>query len=132
VGRLRALPSRAMTALNEAERDCVRRYRAMLEKRLGDRLVTVRLFGSAVRGDMWPPSSPMHSDIDLLVVTRGEIPKAEREELLGATYPLYLECGRQLSPQFFSERRLADPGEARTTAFLDRVQAEGVEVTLAC
>ncbi len=57
--------------LTELERDGMERYRALLRERLGERLVEIRLFGSAARGDMWAAHWPMHSDIDLLVVTRG-------------------------------------------------------------
>jgi hypothetical protein len=35
-----------------------------------------------------------------------------------------IERGRQLSPHFFSEERLADPGGDRTREFLDRVADE--------
>src|SRR5881392_1840288 len=111
--------------LTESERDCLARYCALLAARLPD-LVAVRMFGSAARGDMWPAHSPMHSDIDLLVVTRSEVPEEMREELLNQTYPLYLECGRQLSPVFFTEARLAAPGEA--AELVERVGAEGVDV----
>jgi predicted nucleotidyltransferase len=86
------------------------------------------MFGSAARGDMWASHTPMNSDIDLLVVTRGDVPEAEQEELLNATYPLYLECGRQLSPHFFSERRLAEPESERTRMFLARVEPEALRV----
>jgi predicted nucleotidyltransferase len=79
------------------------RYCALLRERLGERLVGIRLVGSAARGDMWPAHSPMHSDIDLLVVTRGEVPEEVQEELVNGTYPLFLECGRQMSPQFRDE-----------------------------
>ena len=79
------------------------RYCALLRERLGERLVEIRLVGSAGRGDMWPAHSPMHSDIDLLVVTRGEVPEEVQEELVNGTYPLFLECGRQMSPQFRDE-----------------------------
>jgi predicted nucleotidyltransferase len=119
---------RAVASLKETERGCLDRYCALLRERLGDRLVEVRMFGSAARGDMWPRHSPMNSDIDLLVVTRGDLREAEQDELLNETYPLYLECGRQLSPHFFSESRLAAPESARTRAFLDRIEAETVSV----
>src|ERR671928_996779 len=109
--------------LTETERDCLDRYCALLARRLPD-LVVVRMFGSAARGDMWPAHSPMHSDIDLLVVTRDEVPEPRRDELLDETYPLYLECGRQLSPHFFSERRLAAPESERTREFLERIAGE--------
>jgi predicted nucleotidyltransferase len=86
------------------------------------------MFGSAARGDMWPPGSPMHSDIDLLVITRDGVSEADREDLLNETYPLYLECGRQLSPHFFSERRLAAPEDDRTRAFLASIGGDAVVV----
>jgi hypothetical protein len=86
------------------------------------------MFGSAARADMWPRRSPMHSDIDLLVVTREEIAAAEQEELVNETYPLYLECGRQLSPAFFGEARLADPPDERTREFLAQIAGELIEV----
>jgi predicted nucleotidyltransferase len=79
------------------------RYRALLRERLGERLVEIRLFDSAARGDMWAAHWPMHSDIDLLVVTRGAISEEMQDELVDETYPLFLECGRQLSPQFRDE-----------------------------
>lgn len=47
---------------------------------------------------------------------------------MNETYPFYLECGRQLSPQFFSEERLAEPECERTRAFLERVEADAVTV----
>ena len=110
-----------MAALTEAERDCLERYMALLAARLGDRLAEIRMFGSAARGDMWNTHSPMHSDVDLLVVTTEAVPEGEQEDLLNETYPLYLECGRQMSTHFFSEQRLADPGDERTCGFLERI-----------
>ena len=118
----------AMPSLNDSEHDCLRRYCALLEERLGDRLVAVRMFGSAARGDMWSATSAMRSDIDLLVITREEVPAEEQEVLLNDTYPLYLECGRQLSPHFFSERRISEPESEHTRAFLDRIEADAVAV----
>ena len=114
--------------LGAAERACLSRYLILLADRLGDRLVSVRMFGSAARGDMWPASSPMHSDVDLLVLTRGELPAGVQESLVDETYPLYLECGRQLSPHFFSERRLAAPEDERTREFLRGVEPDAVRV----
>ena len=117
-----------MAVLNESERDCLRRYCVVLHERLGSRLTQVRMFGSAARGDMWPERSPMHSDIDLLVVTRDDVDDAEQEDLLNETYPLYLECGRQLSPHFFSARRLASADDERTVHVLARAAADAVTV----
>jgi predicted nucleotidyltransferase len=113
-----------MAELTDAERDCLARYCDLLAERLGGRLVDVRMFGSAARGDMWGAHSPMHSDVDLLVVTREPVDEREQEDLCNETYPLYLECGRQLSPHFFSEARLAAPGDERTREFLERIAPE--------
>jgi hypothetical protein len=104
----------------------VDRFYALLEKRLGQRLVEVRMFGSAARGDMWPAHSPMHSDIDLLVVMSDEPSATEQEDLIDETYPMFLECGRQISPHFFSERRLKAPGDEGTRDFLQRMSRDAV------
>ena len=116
-----------MASLTGTERACLARYCELLAERLHG-LVEVRMFGSAARGDMWPPGSPMHSDVDLLVVTREPVPEQEQEALLNATYPLYLECGRQLSPHFFSRARLAAPESERTRAFLAGIGADVIVV----
>jgi predicted nucleotidyltransferase len=110
-----------MAGLDEREWGCLREYCELLSHRLGDRLVEVRIFGSAARGDMWPRHAPQHSDIDLLVVTRDAVDEAEAEALLNETYLLYLECGRQLSPQFFTQERLLAPPDERTREFLTSI-----------
>jgi ribosomal protein S18 acetylase RimI-like enzyme len=115
-------------ALGAQERTCLARYLILLAERLGDDLISVRMFGSAARGDMWPASSPMHSDVDLLVLTRRAVPADVQEALLDETYPLYLECGRQLSPQFVPRARLDAPRDERDRAFFAQVAADGSDV----
>jgi predicted nucleotidyltransferase len=115
-------------ALAPLERECLVRYLSLLAARLGDRLLEVRLFGSAARGDMWPAHSPMHSDVDLLVITEDEVDQAEQEALINETYPLFLESGRQLSPHFFARRRLAEPPDDRTREFLREIERDGARV----
>jgi predicted nucleotidyltransferase len=129
VARVTRLRSRRMASLTDQERDCLDRYCALLRRALGAELVEVRMFGSAARGDMWPPDSPMHSDIDLLVITRVAVGEADRMRLLDETYPLYLECGRQLSPHFFDEDRLAAPRDERTRIFLERIAPDAIVVS---
>ena len=115
--------------LSEAERDCVRRYLALLRDRLGPELQRVVLFGSAARGDMWDAGSPMHSDIDLLVVTRTQLDETVVEELVNETYPLYLECGRQIGPQVRTEASLQGQDE-RSRAFAENIARDGVELEI--
>lgn len=117
-----------MAVLAEPELHCLRRYIALLQERLSDGLIEVRMFGSAARGDMWPDGSPMHSDIDLLVITREEIGDAEQDALVNETYPLFLECGRQLSPHFFGRRRLDQPPDDRTRQFLLQIEPDALRV----
>lgn len=117
-----------MAKLTELERDCLGRYLLLLRERLGSRLVEVRMFGSAARDEMWPPSSPMHSDVDLLVVTHDVLTEAEEEDLVNETYPLFLECGRQLSPHFYSERQLTEPDTDRMRAFVADIAPDVVVV----
>lgn len=74
---------------------------------------------------MWPAHSPMRSDIDLLVLTHKPLDSAVTEELVNATYPLFLECGRQISPQFWTVERFTAPESDRASAFVERVRAEG-------
>ena len=118
----------ALRHLSAQERDCLRRYCDLLRERLGDRLERLVLFGSAARGDMWPPASPMHSDIDLLVVTHDPVPEREEEELVNETYALYLECGRQIGPQFRTAGQLAEPQNDRAAEFAANMERDGVEL----
>jgi predicted nucleotidyltransferase len=107
--------------LSPAERDCLARYLTMLADTLGDRLVAVWLFGSAARGDAWWPGMPIRSDVDLVVVTREPVAEPLQEELVNATYPLFLECGRQIGPQFRTTRELeAEP----PTPFLENFRRD--------
>jgi predicted nucleotidyltransferase len=92
--------------LDRAEHDCVDRYVDALARELGDRLEEVWLFGSAARGDMWADFWPMRSDVDLLVITAEPLSERTQDRLLALTYPLFLECGRQISPAFRTRRQL--------------------------
>lgn len=115
----------SLAHLSDTERGCLRRYLASLEAQLGWNLVRVWLFGSAARGDMWSGRMPMHSDIDLLVLTEEPLPPEQVDELINETYPLYLEAGRQLAPQVWTAARFDAPDGERSRAFVERVRAEG-------
>lgn len=111
--------------LDARERDCLQRYVTTVAEQLGANLVQVWLFGSAARGDMWSDTWPQHSDIDLLVLTNDPTDSAEREHLINETYPLFLECGRQIVSQFQTTTWFATPEDERQRDFVARVQSEG-------
>lgn len=125
------LDARPLVHLSEPERAAVLRYVRLLRERLGAGVEEIRLFGSAARGDMWSPRMPIHSDIDLLVVTREPASGETIEVLVDATYPLFLACGRQISPQFRTSAELREPTSDRAREFAGRVAAEGRRIHLA-
>jgi predicted nucleotidyltransferase len=96
-----------LPVLGEAERSCLERYLDTLVATLGDRLLEVSVFGSVARGEWWPLGMPIRSDLDLLVLTDAQVPQGEIDALVDATLPLFLECGRQLGPQFRTRDGLA-------------------------
>ena len=65
--------------------------------------MAAQVFGSVARAEAWPAGMPIRSDLDLLVLTRRELSPAEKDELVDLTYPLFLECGRQISPAIARE-----------------------------
>jgi predicted nucleotidyltransferase len=112
--------------LSETERDCLERYLRVLEEALGDELEEVWVFGSVARGESWPAGMRIRSDLDLLVVTRGILAGALEQELVDATYPLFLESGRQIGPTFWSRERLEHPPDERAQRFLANVRPEAI------
>lgn len=83
------------------------------------------MFGSVARGESWPPGMPIRSDLDLLVICDTPLSEERIEELVNATFSLFLECGRQLGPQFRTREGLADPKGA---AFLANVKRDGTTI----
>lgn len=108
-----------LAVLTETERACLDRYIELLVARLGDELVEIVVFGSVARGESWPAGMPIRSDLDLLVRTRAELPQDQKHALFDETYPLFLECGRQISPAI-----VAEPSESLAAA----VESDGVRV----
>lgn len=116
--------------LSPPERDCLLRYCALLRERLAGSLLRLVPFGSAARGDMWDAGSPMHSDIDLLVVTAEALRPEAADRLVNETYPLYLECGRQIGPRFRSAGELSQPRGERAAAFAENLARDGVDLAV--
>ena len=115
-----------LAVLTATERACLDRYVAAVRERLGGELVGVWVFGSVARGERWPAGMPIRSDLDLLVVTRSRVGAELEQELLDATLPLFLECGRQIGPQFRTLEWLAAPPDERTAQFLAEVRRDAV------
>jgi predicted nucleotidyltransferase len=99
-----------LAILTEAERRTLDAYVELLRERLGERVVSVRIFGSVARGESWPRGMPIRSDLDLLVLVREPLEPALEQELIDATYPLFLESGRVIGPLFRTpEQHAASP-----------------------
>lgn len=108
-----------------SERACVERFANLLRERIAGKLHEVWLIGSFARGDMWSSRFPVNSDIDLLVLTLEPLSTELQDDLVNETYPLYLECGRQISPQFRSIAEFENPETAVGLEFRRQVHAEG-------
>jgi predicted nucleotidyltransferase len=103
------------------------RYLDEVASALGDDLRRVVVFGSVARGESWPQGMPIRSDLDLLIVVQAPVADEHIQHLLDATFPLYLECGRQISPQFRTEEHL-EADDERAAVFRDRVARDGVTI----
>jgi predicted nucleotidyltransferase len=108
--------------LNDVERRTLDAYVETLRGRLGDGLLAVRVFGSVARGESWPAGMPIRSDLDLLVLVAAPLSDAEEQALVDATLPLFLESGRQLSPQFRT------PAQHEGSPSREAIDADAVEV----
>jgi len=108
--------------LTDTEQRTLDAYAAILREKLGDRLLALRIFGSVARGEAWPAGMPIRSDLDLLVLVSTPLEQAEERALVDATLPLFLESGRQISPQFRTpEQHAASPSR-------EAIDADAVEV----
>ena len=121
-----ALIATELPVLSTAERACLDRYVARLREVLGADLEGVWVFGSVARGERWPSRMPIRSDVDLLVVTSKPADAATADALIDETYPLFLECGRQIGPQFRTSAWLRRPPDERSRDFVARVREEAI------
>lgn len=114
----------ALEILDATERRTLDAYVALLQERLGERLLRVAVFGSVARGERWPAGMPIRSDLDLLVVVREPLEPGLAQALIDATYPLFLESGRQIGPQFRTpEQHAASPSR-------EAIERDAVDVPL--
>ena len=77
-----------------------------LERRFGDRLVALYLFGSRARGDHEPDS-----DVDVAVILDQKLPSpyTAKDPLLDDTYELMLETGYYIQPWPLEKGALESP-----------------------
>ncbi len=111
-----------LPTLRDVERDCLERYVRLVRDRLGGTLLRVCVYGSVARGESWPAGMPIRSDLDLLVIVREPLDRALEQELVDATYSLFLESGRQISPTFRT------PEQHSASASRDAIEADAVEL----
>ncbi|HEX5449985.1 MAG TPA: nucleotidyltransferase domain-containing protein [Gaiellaceae bacterium] len=108
--------------LSEVEQRTLDAYVATLQGTLGERLLAVRIFGSVARDEAWPQGMPIRSDLDLLVLVSESLVGTEAQALIDATLPLFLESGRQISPQFRT------PDQHAASASREAIDADAIEV----
>jgi hypothetical protein len=111
--------------MSPTEEDALEKYVSLLAQRLGDALETVRLFGSAARGDIVACPLPDALRIDILVVTSHPLSEAAIDQLGNMTYPIYLQCGRRISPVF---KTIQGWQADKPSDFVERVRSEGHRV----
>jgi predicted nucleotidyltransferase len=103
------------------ERAALADYLAQLRAACGDRLLRVMLFGSKARGDSEP-----ESDIDILVVLRGEL-DGLKDKLADLSYDISLNYGVVVSDLVVGERRY-EWMSRHNEPLLSEVMREGVEL----
>jgi len=113
--------------LTPTEQSCLSRYVGLLNGTLKDNIVRVVVFGSVARAESWPPGMPIPSDLDLLVVTQSAVAQEVVQMLLDSTLPLYLESGRQISPQFRTIDQL-EAGNEHAATFREHIAQDGIPI----
>jgi uncharacterized protein len=104
--------------MTERMRVLIAEARALLEREYGDQLAGVVLFGSHARGDAEPGS-----DVDLLVILRGEVsPSVEVSRMSAPLAELSLQYDTVVSCAFVSEERY----RTEQSPFLINVRREGI------
>lgn len=107
----------------EVERT-LKTYRGLLEQRFGQRLLSLRLFGSRARGDASPDS-----DADIAVVIR-DLTETERDAAIRMAFEAWRLNGGQgplPAPLVWSDGELLDRQRAERRIALD-IDAEGIAV----
>ena len=107
-----------LTIVNDSLKTILARLKQELEKHYGDRLKQLIMFGSQARGDAHPDS-----DIDVLVVLKGEVNAGEEiEKTSPIIASLSLEKDAVISCIFMDEYRFIH----RSGPLLRNIRKEGI------
>ena len=107
-----------LTIVNDSLKTILARLKQELKKHYGDRLKQLIMFGSQARGDAHPDS-----DIDVLVVLKGEVNAGEEIEKTGPIIArLSLEKDAVISCIFMDECRFIH----RSGPLLRNIRKEGI------
>lgn len=102
----------------------LREYRRVLVDRFGDRLLSVRLYGSRARGD-----ADTESDVDVAVVVRG-LTDEERAKAVDLAFEAWRSrgaAGPLIQPLIWGDAEQADRLRAERRIALD-IDREGIPV----
>ena len=105
--------------LSKREREVVGSFVAELREKLGDEILSIRLFGSKARGD-----SNEESDIDIFILVKEKTPDI-RDRLAGVATDYDIEYGLPLSTvlyDLFEYQRNKELG----SFFFESVEREGI------
>ncbi|HYD68441.1 nucleotidyltransferase domain-containing protein [Azospirillum sp.] len=105
--------------------DVVRELKARLQRRFGDRLVAVYLFGSRARGDHRPDSD---TDVAVFLEEEENDPVEERYDVIDDSYDLLLERGLYIQPWTLPEGARQDPRRYRCGPLVASILRDGIQV----
>lgn len=112
--------------LSAMECDCLLRYVETLIGLGAGNIDEIWVFGSVARGESWPRGMGLRSDLDLLAVMNTRLAEEAVQSAVDATYPLFLECGRQISPEFWTVAELDAPSTERKRAFVENFRRDAI------
>lgn len=107
--------------LTRQENAAVAEFKSNITSALGDKIISIKLFGSKARGDETP-----ESDIDLLVEVNERTGRVE-DAVYDAAFEANLKYGVFISARIIPSKVLEDPVWS-ITPFLKNIRREGVLV----
>jgi len=108
-------------ALNTKEKSVLKRFKASLEKSLGNQLIELKLFGSKARGDDLPDS-----DVDVLVIVAGDDWHI-RDTVYDIATDILLQTDLCISPKVIS-KNIFDRLKKESSSFIHNVSRDAIIV----